>query len=109
MAGRVIYQPEPPHRCNPGVAIRTGPIGYRHTIPPKAKDFPKGTVWRCDDCGQAWVSKGGKSPGPLSFVEWRRERPWERSRLEKREPPPPPPEPDVDESLITYLEDGKSS
>lgn len=91
----IVSRPATPHRCTPGWVKIRGDIGPRPTMmPPRSSDYPRGTVWECDDegCDRRWVSKG--LPGVGSFsgggitartVKWRPERWWtRRKRLRAR-------------------------
>lgn len=95
MTGRVIHKPTPGHSCAPGWTY--GPVsdggdeddavpqGYRPAYPPRGWDYPKGTVWACDQCGQTWVSTGPPEPNMPGFCDFRRESRRERRRREKRQ------------------------
>lgn len=77
-----------PHECHPGwrwVPIPDGTdigllgipsSGARYGIPPSPWEYPKGTVWRCDNCKRHWVSLGQVfRPGVCGWrPEFRRER-----------------------------------
>lgn len=79
-----------PHLCTPGwlwAPIPDGSdIGFvdipatggMYGTPPSPRDFPAGTVWRCD-CGQHWVSLGREDRLASGLCSWRRE-----SRRERR-------------------------
>lgn len=88
MSGAVIYQPPRKHRCGPGWRWHPDPDGSGRRLgdPPWARDFPKGTVWQCNDCGCLWISLGTRNAGgggPADFrrVGWleRKLRRWARA------------------------------
>lgn len=99
MSGRVIHTPDPGHACAPGWtygpvsdgitrrgdALPALPKGMQPAHPPRGWDYPAGTVWECDGCGQKWVSTGPPDVYSPGFVEFRRESRWEKRRREKRE------------------------
>lgn len=68
MSGRIVFYPDPEHRCTPGwkerppleegnrLGLRAGTVTMS---PPSDSEFPVGTRWQCD-CGRIWVRR--KSP-----------------------------------------------
>lgn len=103
MAGKVIVQPELRHDCAPGwthgpvsdgirdadppFGMPVVPAGSRAAYPPSGYDYPKGTVWQCDECGRTWVSTGPPAPQSPGFCDFRPEHRWERRRRERRAGP----------------------
>ena len=65
----ILHRPEQPHRCMPGWP--SIPLVY---------DYPTGTVWQCDDCGQTWVSQGRRGVGDFSVSFCRESRRAKRRR-----------------------------
>lgn len=94
--GEVVKTVVLPHECSPGWRWEPIPKGVhiglhglvpqesergRYGVPPSPWDYPKGTVWRCGNCGQHWVSQGALDAGlHAGIVGWRRESRWERRR-----------------------------
>lgn len=78
-----------PHSCDPGWTwkpipeggplLLPGGMGGKYGVPPSPREFPKGTVWRCD-CGRHWVSLGAPNRYSPGFCEWRPESRGERRR-----------------------------
>lgn len=87
----VVHAPNRTHRCGPGEEIRrsTGtdgwslPAGTSVVIPSSPYRYPKGTVWRCDDCGKTWVSQGSPALHMPGVCTWREEGRFERWRRER--------------------------
>lgn len=52
MSGRIVYRPQPPHRCSP-------PMIRDRSVSEPAE--PVGTVWECD-CGERWEVKVDRHP-----------------------------------------------
>lgn len=78
----VVYRPPEKHTCEPGLSPDN-----QHGAFARATDYPEGTVWQCH-CGATWVSKGEVGLiGNMYSLEtaWRRERPRERRRRERRQ------------------------
>lgn len=60
------------------------PVGMRQVHLPDASDYPTGTVWQCDECGQRWVSLGQVYRNAPGHVEFRRQwSPREPGRLSR--------------------------
>lgn len=92
--GEVVKQVVIPHSCSPGWTWK--PItedmkdlhmlsgeGGRYGVPPTPREYPAGTVWRCD-CGLHWVSLGAPDRYSPGFCVWRRERWLERRKRLRR-------------------------
>ncbi|HEX3778424.1 MAG TPA: hypothetical protein VHX38_02070 [Pseudonocardiaceae bacterium] len=84
MSGHVVYRPERPsdHICTP-------PDGGSDTLPVGAdRDYPAGTVWRCD-CDRTWVSRGAvrrslPNGHSVHSLEWKRESRRARRKRERQ-------------------------
>jgi hypothetical protein len=98
VTGRVVYCPQGPHECNPGVIHKPIPEGSdlaslhpgaQFAVLPGRYDHPRGTVWKCD-CGTTWVSQGLTGGGlqrsggyAAAGLEWKRESKRARRKRER--------------------------
>jgi hypothetical protein len=88
MSGRIVYTPSGAgvHHCRPGVEMSQASNRTAYVSVPLLRDFPRGTVWQCDDCGRTWVSLGlwptQAAGGGYSAarLRWKREGFWARRR-----------------------------
>lgn len=98
----VLVRGVPAHSCAPGwtknpvtaEAQSMLPPGTTHTLrPPTRQDYPPGTVWLCDACGQTWVAYAPPEPSrrrpgghyAVGMILWRAESRWSRWRRERKE------------------------
>lgn len=62
VSGKLIYNPEQPHRCDPEDAKT---IAYR-----AGETLATGAIWQCE-CGRYWLAKGYGTSGTMMWSDFR--------------------------------------
>ena len=103
VSGKLIYNPEQPHRCDPEDAKT---IAYR-----AGETLATGAIWQCE-CGRYWLAKGYGTSGTMMWSDFRQRH---LKKLAERHQNPPQttkgmvaghgPLPRVPPTVVCYRED----